>query len=449
MTTRGRLALGSLLSLLVAGGAIRADGPATAGPSIDRVLASRCFQEVKAISDRDGGAMWGAPLYGATLLVDEATREVVANRPDYKNVLAPKGDVFVGTLPSEENVANTSVKWLGISWTMVRWPLPEEPLERDRLLIHESFHRIQETLGLAGPDTACDHLDTRDGRVWIQLEWRALKAALQEKKEARKRSVQDALLFRAYRRSLFPEGGAREQALEMHEGIPEYTGVALATKDRAEALAYAAAHLGAASTLRTFVRSFAYLSGPAYGLLLDEAGAPWRKGLKDRDDLGELLAKALAVTLPADLKAAALARAGAYGGTELMASEDALATKRRDQLASLKAKLVDGPVLVLPVTESFNYSFDPTEQIPLEGWGTVYPYIRVSSSWGILEATRCALLVLKDSMVQCVRIPAPKDPAARPLQGDGWKLELKPGWEVAPAERPGDLAVKRARPQPR
>ncbi len=160
--------------------------PAPKIASIDAAQAGRMFKEIQALSDKDGGKMWGKTLYGATLFVDETTRDVVADRPDYQNLLKPQGEVFVGALPLDENAANTSKRWGGVDWTMVLWPLPDTAFERDKLVIHESFHRIQDDLGLGGPDTANDHLDTEEGRLWLQLEWRALRTALLQQKAARK-----------------------------------------------------------------------------------------------------------------------------------------------------------------------------------------------------------------------------------------------------------------------
>lgn len=438
-----RRLLGAVLCAGAATLCLASAQPSPKGGSIDTALASRYFQEAKAISDKDGGRMWGTALYGSTLFVDEDTRDVVANRPDYKDYLTPVGDVFTGKLPPEENVANTSTRWLGITWTMLRWPLPEDRLERDVMLIHESFHRVQDQLGLGGPDTANDHLDTRDGRVWLELEWRALATALTRPKGERKKPLQDALLFRAYRRSLFKDAAAHEQALEMHEGLPEYTGIALCAKDRKEAEAYAVSRLMGAPGMGTFVRSFAYVTGPAYGLLLDDARPGWRTGLKVQDDLGDMLAKSLAFAPPADMKTAAEGRALDYGGKELMASEDRRAQEKLKEVASVRARFVEGPVLVVPLTEAFSYSFNPTNQVPLEGMGTVYPYLRISSGWGILEATGGALMVMKESVATAIRVPAPKDPAARPLKGDGWTFDLKEGWAVVPGERKGDYELKK------
>ena len=51
------------------------------------------------------------------------------------------------------------------------WPCKEV---QGLLLIHELFHRIQPQLGLLVPDLPSDHLDTLEGRYWMQLEWKAL-----------------------------------------------------------------------------------------------------------------------------------------------------------------------------------------------------------------------------------------------------------------------------------
>lgn len=417
--------------------------PAPEAPGLNAALAAKYFQEAKAICDRDGGKMWGVRLYGSMVFVEPDTREAVANRPDYKNLLSPKGEVFVGALPDDVNVANTAQRWGGVDWTMVRWPLPEQKLQRDVLMIHESFHRVQDQLGLGGADPSCDHLDTRDGRVWLQLEWRALLTALEGPSKVRTRAIEDALLFRAYRRSLFKDAGAREQALEMHEGIPEYTGIALCAKDREQARAYAAAEIQGVATYATYVRSFAYATGPAYGLLLDGAKPGWQRALKAQDDLAALLAAASKVVLPEDLKAAASTRAKAYGGKELMASEDERAQAKAKELQELKSRFLDGPVLFLPIASGFSYSFDPTNQVPLEGLGIVYPYLRVTADWGILEAKKSALMLKKGDLIEGIRVVAPKDAGGRPLKGDGWTLTLSKDWTVVPSERKGDYELKR------
>ncbi len=179
---------------------------------------------------------------------------------------------------------------------------------------------------------------------------------------------------------------------------------------------------------------------------MDEAKTEWRKGLKATDDLGDLLLASLGMVPPPDLKAAAQDRALAYGGKELTASEQARAAKKSEQEPPMRQRFMDGPVLNLPLTEAFSYSFDPTNQVPIEGVGTVYPYLRISAAWGILEATQGALMLMKEGMISGIRVSAPKDPAARPLAGEGWTLTLKEGWSVVPGKRPGDLGLEEDRP---
>src|SRR5256884_6372019 len=139
-----------------------------------------------------------------------------------------------------------------------------------------------------------------EGRIWLQMEWRALEHAFWQQGEERKRDVADALYFRNYRRSLFPAADAKEDALEMNEGMAEYTGFKLSTSSPEEYAVAVAAWLRAAPTRTpSYGRSFAYTSGPAYGGLLDLANKNWRTGLTPATNLGQLLGQAYGVQVPA------------------------------------------------------------------------------------------------------------------------------------------------------
>lgn len=242
--------------------------------SIDTALAHQYFDEAEQICRADSGKLWGVSLCAPMLFVDRKTRLIVANKSDAENRLTKEGNVFTGRLPERVNIANTATDWSGTRWAMIVWPLPENEFERRSLLAHESWHRIQDTLKLPGSMPANSHLDSMQGRLWLQLEWRALAAALTTKGEQRQAAAKNALTFRAHRRMLFPQADAEERALEMNEGLAEYTGVKLS--GRPNLAQYAASQLKEAEGKETFVRSFAYASGTAYGILLDEAGAAWR-----------------------------------------------------------------------------------------------------------------------------------------------------------------------------
>jgi hypothetical protein len=429
MLTRARRFFGFVLYSLAV-----ADGGASS--FIDKGVATQFFHEARALSNREGGRLWGRPLYGPMVFVDRASRSVVANGPDAKSALHQSGEVWEGHLPEAVLIANAAVEWSGVHWTMVMWPLPEDSHSRESLMMHECFHRIQNNLGLEIQNRPCGHLDSKDGRIWLQLEWRALGEALLARGSARHRAIQDALLFRAYRRSLFPGAAETERDMELNEGLAEYTGIRSSARSDAQALTDVLVGLDRGARKPTFVRSFAYASGPAYGLLLDSSAPGWRDRVKDHPDLGDLLQKAHAIKVAPAWKRQALDRATNDGLRELVLDETRREDERNAVVGRFQSRLVDGPVLILPRTGAFNYSFDPNHLLPLKDHGMVYPAIQASDSWGTLEASGGALMT-----PESLRIPAPEDLQSRLLKGAGWSLELTPGWSLVPDFRKGDYRL--------
>lgn len=409
------------------------------GESIDVALARQYFEEARALSERDGGALWGKELYGPMMFADRATRLIVANRADSGGRLQAEGNVFVGVLPPEVNIANTALSFGGMKWTMVVWPLPSDRLARGLLMMHELWHRIQDDIGFPSTGPANAHLDSVEGRTWMRLEWAALRKAVQSQGDIRRNAIEDALVFRGRRRAIFPSAGSEEQALEMHEGLANFTGAALAGRDVSERATCALRELDAGEAKPTYVRSFAYSSGPVYGLLLDALAPGWRKGLTPKNDLGELLGSVVGFKTPTDVEAGAARRSSAYGD-RIVREETERESKRREKTDAARAKFVEGPTLRLPLV-AMKISFDPDNLIPLADAGTVYPTARIVDSWGVLTVTDGALI---DKNWSSVTVAAPADPTLRPLTGSGWSLELAQGWMAVPSIRANSYELRRA-----
>lgn len=413
--------------------------PIQAATAIPPAAAQKHFAEARAICQADHARLWGVSLCGPMMFVDPQSRQVVANQADPNHQLKAAHGVFIGHLPADQNIANTAVEWSGVRWTQILWPLPGEAWKRRTLIAHELFHRIQGQLPLPKPQGGDNaQLDTLDGRVTLQLEWRALARALDAPDDAaRRQAADDALLFRHERYRLFPAAAAQEQALEMNEGLAEYTGVMLGNGTPAErnrtALDDLSSHVGDS----TFVRSFAYATGPAYGLLLDRYAPGWRQSLKTGRSLDALLADALHFTLPAQLEPAARERAIRYDGVALRAAETERETRRQQAVTGYRHRFVDGQVLVLPF-HHMHVQFDPRNLQPLGDEGTVYPTIHISDDWGILDARNGALM--KPDWSALIVTPPPSTSGAH-LTGDGWTLSLKPGWKIVPGARKGDLVL--------
>jgi hypothetical protein len=405
---------------------------------IDLDQARQYFEEARTICESDSGHLWGRSLCVPMMFVDRQTGDFVANENNLDKTLESSGGLFNGKLPAEIGAANSVIEWGGKRWTMVMWPLPENKYSRADLMLHESFHGIEPALGLSAAVTTNAHLDTHDGRLWLQLEWLALREALKKSGEERKVAVQDALLFRQYRRQLFPLATKEECQMEMHEGLAQYTGHVLCGLPSNLIARQLGVQLDAAQTEESLVSSFAYWSGSAYGLLLDTYGADWRSGLTSASDFGQLLLKASGISALPVTSEKVEQRLKAYDGASVRAFEDERETNRKQQLEKYRGLFVNGPTLLIPL-QQMQFTYNPSNLCPLDTLGTVYPTMRLTDIWGTLDVENGALLAKN---MTSVTLSAPSDTAARPIVGDGWVLQLKTGWTIRPGERRGDLALR-------
>jgi hypothetical protein len=362
--------------------------------------------------------------------------------PDSARTWREETGVWIGMLTPEQSPANTAIVWAGRNWSMVMWPVSDSRYSRGRLLMHESFHRLQSELGLQATDRANAHLATADGRIWTRLEWRALTEALLRTGAERRQALTDALTFRAHRRSLFPAAAEDERQLELNEGLAEYTGYVLSGLPRSALYDRIAVQLAQYEQQENFARSFAYASGPAYAVLLDASAKPWRKGLNAKSDLTCIVARVYNIN---DVKpASADSRIGRYSAARMIADERAREARRLAAETKLRGKFVEGPTVTIPVASKFNYSFDPNGATPLQNVGTVFESSRITDEWGVLEVSSGGVLMRRTSgSISGVVLSAPTTGDAPPLSGDGWKLELAPGWSVVRGARSGDWIVER------
>jgi hypothetical protein len=395
----------------------------SANMQVDAGQAASYFAEAAAACKAEGGRIWGRSLCGPMVFADPGGSTIATNQPEPK-----------AKRPATLGFANAAVQWGGERWSTFIWQsIPADLAARRRLFLHELFHRIQPDLGLMVDEPNNEHLDTPDGRYWLQLEWRALSKALSSGGSDRAGAVRDALAFRLKRRAVFPTAAENERRLEINEGLADYTAYAGASASRSDAIAGVIAKLAQSEGAQTFVRSFAYGSAAAYGLLLDKWSPGWPRRIRSSDDLGSLL------TIASELKPANDPDAATrqYNGVELRAQELTRETARVARVADFRRRFVDGPVLVMPKPASA--SFVSGGITPLGDAGVLYPSYRTTAEWGTLVAN----LALVSPARQTVTVPAPLDPRATELSGDGWTLTLAPGWTLQAAPRDGDFQLVR------
>lgn len=406
--------------------------PLPAVAQVDQQRAQEYFKEAQALCERDGGRLWGVSICAPMVIADRRTQTFATSQP------APEGD-----RPRVLGIVNAPVQWGGATWAAYIWDdvAHRTPRDRRELFLHELFHGVQPRLGLGAPALETEHLDAADGRYWLRLEWRALARALRESGEQRNLAIRDALAFRQARRMLYPGSVEDERGQEIGEGLAAYTGTVLAAQSAADAIVGAVdllAGMEAAALEASFVRTFAYVSGPAYGLLLDASSPGWRRSVRGTDDLATLVMRALAVQPATD----ATASATRYGGAEIRASEQKRDQERQQRLAELRQRFVDGPVLVIPGGGSGMSDSRGAAVIP--GIGTVYfgPY-RASGGWGTLEAEK-GVLIASDGRSRRVSAPVRRDDVT--FTGDGWTFKAATGWVIREGARRGDYEVVRQQP---
>lgn len=418
MQTHFRLRAPCLLVLLGAATGVEAQ--------VDPRVAERYFEEVTSLCRRDGGRLWGVSLCGPMVIFDQATGTRATSQPE------PEGPP-----PRFMGQADGPVSWGGSRWfAWPLWMLPDDDAAvRQQHMLHGLFHRVQHELAfMAGmSDGSNEHLDALEGRIGIQLEWRALRRALASGGNERAEAIADALAFRRERRRQFPAAADNERRDELREGLASYTGIAAWADSPADARRAAAAGLAGGDW--SFVGNFEAASGPAYGVLLDELFPSWRRELRSTSDLGDLLASALDGPPTTDIVAAA----ARYDGEQLRAAEAARDQAHRARVAELRQRFVDGPVLTMPAGGSGTSDTRGSAGIPDVGT-VLFNTFTLSAPWGRLRADG-GVLRAADGRTLSVPVSGPLEGTT--LRGEGWSVLLNAGWEVRPAARPGSFAIVR------
>lgn len=419
---RTRYCVSALFLLLVFGAPMRAEA------QVDPQLAQRYFQEAKELCERDAGRLWGVSLCGPMVIFDQATGTRATSQPE------PDGPPprFLGQ-------ADGPVSWGGLRWfAWPLWMLPENDADvRQQNMLHGLFHRIQPGLEFSqgNSDGFNEHLDTFEGRVWMQLEWRALRRAVESSGSDRTEAIADALAFRRERRRLFPAAADNERRDEIREGLASYTGIAAWANSPAGARRAAASALPVSEVQWSLVGNFEAASGPAYGVLLDDLMPEWRQQLRSTSDLGDMLASATNRPPTTDVAAAA----ARYDGVALRGAEEARDRAQQVRVAELRQRFVDGPVLTMPAGGSG--TSDTRGSVGMPGVGTVlFNNFTLSAQWGRLTADS-GVLRAADGRTLSVPVTGPLEGTT--LQGDGWSVTLNSGWVVRPAARAGSFTIVR------
>lgn len=387
---------------------------------------SKIFNEVDSISLNDSGTFWNVPLNGPLIFIDPETRKFFANYHGSQKSFKKVGTIFTDTLQGDINIANTSFIWQGERWTMVMLPLPKDKSKRNNLIFHELFHNIQPDIGFGNlPEQSNAHLDTYRGRLLLRLELRALLASINSEGKKQRGHISDALRFRKERQNTIEIKDA-ENGLELNEGLAEYTGLMFSNRSEKEIKKHFTKNCNEFFNNKTFVRSFAYHTVPMYGYLLSGLKKDWQKDIKRESNLTDYFFKSFDESPNHSKTIQTISFENDYDYERIVVEERQREAQHLKAIADYQELFTKKTTLKLSF-ENMKVSFDPRNIVPLNGKGTVYPNMRISDNWGILNVEKGALM---SSDWKFVKVSEPLKINDNIVNGDGWNLELNEGWSI-------------------
>jgi len=402
--------------------------------------AGEYFKSVAEICNKDDGSLWGENLYGPVMFVDNLNRAIYANVADSNGILKAREGIFTGVLPKERLITNNVIEFGGVKYAMVPLPDTEDRFRITARTIHSLFHCYQERHDLKTSTFNTRHLNDKNTRLYLKLEWKALTNAIGATGEARRQSIRDALIFRGARRELFPEETTDENKFENYEGLTTFTYIKLCTGNVDELRERILEYLDRIYENIPYASGYGYVHGALYATLLNDMGFDFRQIRQSDFDLGNAAREAYDVTLPEVCRDVAGSLAMNYDIQAIRTEE----SERQAMIDERTVKIIGtffGKPVVTVTMESPNFSYEPEDINFLDSLGTLYERLRVADNWGRLNVDDGGALLAND--LRTLRLSARDIQIDRNhVSGAGWHLLLNDGWQAVKTED-GSMFVRR------
>jgi hypothetical protein len=402
------------------------------------------FDAINKICLEDAGDLWGKDLCGPLMFVDPTTRKITANVQDSEKLLKLKDGVYTGTYPKEKLIDIIAFEFGGTLYGTVRLPRTEDEYVIKAYAIHSRVHCMQRMKGIYPQTFNNRHLSEKNARMWLKLEWRALRSAISSEGEERNLAIRDALIFRGARHEAYPAYVNDERRFENYEGLPTFSYTLLCTSSRDEQKTRLLDGINFYYGRNTYHSTYGFIHGALYAYLLYDKG--FRPGIltTDNADLGKLTADYYGVTMPEVIRDVAGSIAINYN-IETIRQEEAEREQRiKEEVAKKLNVYTEKPVVFLDL-ESPSFGFEPTDPSSLDTLGTIYTSLRVSDNWGKLIVNETGCLVSHN--LKEIRVPAKGIKAVKGhISGEGWDLWLADTWEMVKSDQ--NYLVRKLAPRP-
>lgn len=353
--------------------------------------ASFLFKEVKRICDNDGGELWGENLFSKAILINIDNRFFVANDSLPIDNCARKGMYFIGYLPNIYPMANSTLKVGSKKYASIRYSDKNEfdTLLYIRTFIHEMFHVFMSSNNYDNVTYNNPHMDTRDGRVYLQLELLALKKALISNGVNRKEAIKEALCFRNKRQSLFPNSKANENNFEIQEGLAQYTEYSLAIFSERERMSTLLNSIDRLIKETSYMRSFGYETGASYAFL-NNISNDWRKTVFIENDLSKITMNLYGVNdTEVDTSNLSIYIKN-YDYKSILLKEDSIEGAKEIFKLNIIERFNNGVLLVADLEDN-SFSII-SNMIQLDSTSTYFPYIKLTGKFGYINSKNEAII---------------------------------------------------------
>ena len=140
--------------------------------------------------------------------------------------------------------------------------------------------------------------------------------------------------------------------MELNEGLATYTGNMMSGRSDAETISYFEKKLIEFQKWPTFVRSFAYLTTPIYGFILNRKDKIWNSQISDTTNLTSYFIRAFGLTVPVILCPDCLNK---YGSERIINEETKREEDRVKQITEFKKVFVEQPHLEIRLEKSQHF----------------------------------------------------------------------------------------------
>ncbi len=384
------------------------------------------FKEIEEICKKDSGKLWGHYLYGPIMFVDRTSRTVIANEPDKNGLLKEINGVYTGNYPKERIINNTGVNYGGALFALSALPNEEDAYRIKTRAIHSLFHRFQQTTGVDPVIFNTRHMDEKDARLWIKLEWKALRKAINSEGKEQELAIRDALIFRGSRRELYPMYAEDENKFETYEGLATFTYILFCTNSAEENRSRLLEYLDRIYAFPSYSRSYGFILGALYANLLHQKDFDFKTISTENTDLGHQVKGLYDIHLPELCRDIA-------GSLALNYDIDAIFREEEQRLEDIKERIhrqisvfTENPVVFLEL-ESPYFDFEPEDIRSLDTLGILYNSMRVSDNWGKLTVDKGGCLVSNNLNHLRITAKGLKEDKNH-YYGEGWHLILNNGW---------------------